>query len=37
MVKDHRTDTESMQPDQTLDGDLIPFIEAYLIGQAGRS
>lgn len=34
MVKDHRTETESMQPDQVLDGDLIPFIESYLIAQA---
>lgn len=31
MVKDHRTDIESPQPDLVLDGDLMPFIEAYLI------
>ncbi len=31
MVKDHRTDYESPQPDLVLDGDLIPFIEAYLV------
>jgi len=31
MVKDHRTDHESPQPDQVLDGDLMPFIEAYLV------
>ena len=31
MVKDHRTDYESPQPDLVLDGDLTPFIEAYLI------
>lgn len=31
MVKDHRTDHESPQPDLVLDGDLIPFIEAYLV------
>ncbi len=31
MVKDHRTDLESPQPDLVLDGDLMPFIEAYLI------
>lgn len=31
MVKDHRTDLESHQPELVLDGDLIPFIEAYLI------
>ncbi len=31
MVKDHRTDHESPQPDLVLDGDLIGFIEDYLI------
>jgi peptide chain release factor 2 len=31
MVKDHRTDTESPQPDLVLDGDLMEFIESYLI------
>jgi peptide chain release factor 2 len=31
MVKDHRTDYESPQPDLVLDGDLIDFIEHYLI------
>lgn len=31
MVKDHRTDHESPQPDLVLDGDLTPFIESYLI------
>ena len=31
MVKDHRTEFESAQPDLVLDGDLIGFIEAYLI------
>ena len=31
MVKDHRTDTESPQPEHVLDGDLIPFIESYLL------
>lgn len=34
MVKDHRTDYESPQPDLVLDGDLVPFIEAYLIWSA---
>jgi len=34
MVKDHRTDHESPQPDLVLDGDLMPFIEAYLIEQS---
>lgn len=31
MVKDHRTSFESSQPDLVLDGDLMPFIESYLI------
>jgi peptide chain release factor 2 len=31
MVKDHRTDVESPQPDLVLDGDLMQFIEQYLI------
>ncbi len=31
MVKDHRTNQESPQPDLILDGDLMAFIEAYLI------
>lgn len=31
MVKDHRTDVESPQPDLILDGDLMEFIESYLI------
>ncbi len=31
MVKDHRTDTESPQPELVLDGDIMPFIEQYLI------
>lgn len=31
MVKDHRTDLESPQPELVLDGDLMPFIESYLI------
>ena len=31
MVKDHRTDHESPQPDLVLDGELTPFIESYLI------
>lgn len=33
MVKDHRTDTESPQPDLVLDGDLMDFIESYLVQQ----
>ena len=31
MVKDHRTDLESPQPELVLDGELMPFIENYLI------
>lgn len=31
MVKDHRTDTESPQPELVLDGELMPFIESYLV------
>lgn len=31
MVKDHRTDFESPQPELVLDGDLMPFIEKTLI------
>lgn len=31
MVKDHRTEIESPQPDLVLDGDLMNFIETYLI------
>lgn len=37
MVKDHRTDVESPQPDLVLDGELMPFIEAYLIAQASQT
>ncbi len=33
MVKDHRTTHESGQPDLVLDGDLINFIESYLVWQ----
>ncbi len=31
MVKDHRTDYESPQPDLVLDGELMDFIENYLL------
>jgi peptide chain release factor 2 len=34
MVKDHRTNQESPQPDLILDGDLNDFIEAHLIWSA---
>jgi len=33
MVKDHRTEYESPQPDLVLDGNLMGFIESYLIHQ----
>lgn len=31
MVKDHRTDLESPQPDLVLDGEIMDFIESYLL------
>ena len=31
LVKDHRTELESQQPDLVLDGDIMDFIEAELI------
>ena len=34
LVKDHRTETESFQPDSVLDGDLEAFVEAYLLSQS---
>lgn len=34
MVKDHRTEYESPQPDLVLDGHIMDFIEAYLVMQA---
>ncbi|GMA69766.1 hypothetical protein GCM10025879_10120 [Leuconostoc litchii] len=33
MVKDHRTNYETNQPQAVLDGDLDPFINAYLQWQ----
>lgn len=30
LVKDHRTDCESPNPDEVLDGDLLSFVEAFL-------
>jgi protein subunit release factor B len=37
MVKDHRTDCESPQPDLVLDGDLMDFIETYLVQQGANN
>ncbi len=34
MVKDHRTDHETGNTDAVLDGDLDPFIQAYLLAKA---
>ncbi len=36
MVKDHRTNFESPQPELILDGDLMEFIESYLIWKSGN-
>jgi peptide chain release factor 2 len=37
LVKDHRTEFESFQPDNILDGELEEFVEAYLLKSAGDS
>jgi len=37
LVKDHRTDLESQQPEMVLDGDILPFIEANLIQITAES
>lgn len=36
MVKDHRTEYETARTDLVLDGDLDPFMEAYLKSQVGQ-
>jgi peptide chain release factor 2 len=36
LVKDHRTEVESHQPDEVLNGDLDKFIEGYLRWSAGK-
>jgi peptide chain release factor 2 len=37
LVKDHRTKFEVGDPDRVLDGDLDPFIRAFLLARAGRT
>jgi len=37
MIKDHRTKTEVGDVDRVLDGDLQPFIRAYLLARRGKS
>lgn len=36
MVKDHRTSHESPQPDLVLDGDIMNFIESFLVQESGQ-
>lgn len=36
MVKDHRTDVETADPEKVLDGDLDMFVEGYLRLEAGK-
>ena len=36
MVKDHRTLYESAQPDLVLDGELMPFIESFLVWDSSN-
>lgn len=36
MIKDHRTNFETKEPDEVLEGDLEPFMEAYLRWRRGE-
>ena len=36
-VKDHRTNHQSTNPEKVLDGDLDPFIQAYLMSRVGTA
>jgi peptide chain release factor 2 len=36
LIKDHRTNVEVGNVDAVLDGEIDPFVEAYLFGRAGR-
>ena len=36
-VKDHRTNHQSTNPEKVLDGDLDPFIQAYLMSRVGTT
>jgi peptide chain release factor 2 len=36
MVKDHRTEFESPQPDLVLDGELMDFVESYLVWAGNK-
>lgn len=36
-VKDHRTNYQSTNPEKVLDGDLDPFIQAYLMSRVGAA
>jgi len=37
MIKDHRTKAEMGDVDRVLDGDLNPFIRAYLLARRNQS
>ena len=37
LVKDHRTDYESSDPNAVLDGEIDPLVEAYLLSTVGKA